>query len=123
MPKLCCGKPQATRATRGFVIYLSTQSDSHRQAYSHKLCENFVAWDGKINDPRSIGVLYEYQTHMLKSEAFATLTRGTLRSNLAASVDLQYLLDERGKAERGRRLRSQVCCKAPQRRDRHCAAV
>ncbi len=46
-------------------------------------------------------MLYEYPTHMLKSEAFRDPdTWHITNPNLAASVDLQYLLDERGKAER-----------------------
>jgi phage terminase large subunit-like protein len=86
----------------GFVIYLSTQSDQPPAGvFAQNLAEFRGIRDGKINDPRSLGVLYEYPDAMLKSQAFRDPdTWHITNPNLGASVDLQYLLDERGKAER-----------------------
>ena len=86
----------------GFVIYLSTQSDQPPAGvFAQTLREFRGIRDGKITDPRSLGVLYEYPPDMLKSEAFRDPdTWHITNPNLGASVDLQYLLDERGKAER-----------------------
>jgi phage terminase large subunit-like protein len=86
----------------GFVIYLSTQSDQPPAGvFAQTLAEFRGIRDGKIADPRSLGVLYEYPPAMLKSQAFRDPdTWHITNPNLGASVDLQYLLDERGKAER-----------------------
>ncbi len=86
----------------GFVIYLSTQSDQPPAGvFAQTLAEFRGIRDGKINDPRSLGVLYEYPESMLKAGAFRDPdTWHVTNPNLNASVDLQYLLDERGKAER-----------------------
>jgi phage terminase large subunit-like protein len=84
------------------VIYLSTQSDQPPAGvFAQTLAEFRGIRDGKISDPRSLGVLYEYPPAMLKSQAFRDPdTWHITNPNLGASVDLQYLLDERGKAER-----------------------
>ena len=86
----------------GFVIYLSTQSDQPPAGvFAQTLAEFRGIRDGKITDPRSLGLLYEYPSQMLKAEAFRDSTTWHLTNpNLGASVDLQYLLDEGGKAER-----------------------
>ena len=86
----------------GFVIYLSTQSDQPPAGvFAQTLAEFRGIRDGKITDPRSLGLLYEYPEQMLKAEAFRDSTTWHLTNpNLGASVDLQYLLDEGGKAER-----------------------
>jgi phage terminase large subunit-like protein len=86
----------------GFVIFLSTQSDQPPAGvFAQTLAEFRGIRDGKITDPRSLGLLYEYPEQMLKAEAFRDSTTWHLTNpNLGASVDLQYLLDEGGKAER-----------------------
>ena len=86
----------------GFVIYLSTQSDQPPAGvFAQTLAEFRGIRDGRINDPRSLGVLYEYPPAMLRAEAFRDPDTWYITNpNLGASVDLQYLLDERGKAER-----------------------
>jgi phage terminase large subunit-like protein len=86
----------------GMVIYLSTQSDQPPAGvFAQILAEFRGVRDGKIHDPRSLGVLYEYPTKMLEAEAFRDPDTWHLTNpNLGASVDIQYLLDEQGKAER-----------------------
>ena len=86
----------------GFVIYLSTQSDQPPAGVFAQILKEFRGIrDGKINDPRSMGLLYEYPACMLKAEAFRNPDKWYITNpNLGASVDLQYLLDECGKAER-----------------------
>jgi phage terminase large subunit-like protein len=86
----------------GFVIYLSTQSDQPPAGVFAQILSEFRGIrDGKINDPRSLGVLYEYPEHVLKAEAFRDPDTWYMTNpNLGASVDLQYLLDECGRSER-----------------------
>ena len=83
----------------GFVIYLSTQSDQPPAGVFAQILSEFRGIrDGKINDRRSLGVLYEYPEHVLKAEAFRDPDTWYMTNpNLGASVDLQYLLDECGK--------------------------
>lgn len=86
----------------GFIIYLSTQSDQPPAGvFAQTLAEFRGIRDGKIKDPRSMGILYEYPERMLKEAAFRDPeTWYVTNPNFGASVDVQYLLDERGKAER-----------------------
>lgn len=86
----------------GFIIYLSTQSDQPPAGvFAQNLAEFRGIRDGKINDPRSMGILYEYPPGMLKDQAFRDPETWYITNpNIGASVDVQYLLDERGRAER-----------------------
>lgn len=55
----------------GFVIYISTQSDEPpRGVFKEKLDYYRDVRDGKIDDPRSLPVLYEFPPAMIKSKAY-----------------------------------------------------
>lgn len=55
----------------GFVVYLSTQSDSPpKGVFEEKLKHFRDVRDGKVVDPVSLGVLYEFPAAMLKSQAY-----------------------------------------------------
>jgi phage terminase large subunit-like protein len=84
----------------GFVIALSTQSDEPPAGV-------FKAWlqrfrdirDGKRFAPRSLGILYEFPPAMLEEGSFKDPKNWYITNpNLGASVDEQYLLDEKEKA-------------------------
>lgn len=85
----------------GMVIYLSTQSDSPPSGVFAQILSRFrKIRDGKIVDPRSMGVLYEYPPEMVKAEAFRDPdTWHITNPNLGASVDREYLLDKFSEAE------------------------
>lgn len=91
-----------TSRPEGMVIYLSTQSDKPPAGvFLQTLNEFRGVRDGTIEDPRSLGVLYEYPETMLKAEAYRDPdTWHITNPNLGASVDRQYLLEQRDKAER-----------------------
>jgi phage terminase large subunit-like protein len=86
----------------GFVIFLSTQSDTPPAGiFAQKLAEFRDIRDGKISDPRSLGVLYEHPTHMLQSGVYRSREYFYIPNpNLGISVDEEYLTDEMAKAER-----------------------
>ena len=55
----------------GFVIYLTTQSDTQPAGvFKEKLDYFRDVRDGKIDDPRSLPVLYEFPEAMIKSKAY-----------------------------------------------------
>ncbi|QMV00154.1 terminase large subunit [Devosia sp. D6-9] len=55
----------------GFVIYITTQSDSAPAGvFKEKLDYFRDVRDGKINDPRSLPVLYEFPNAMVESKAY-----------------------------------------------------
>lgn len=86
----------------GFVIYASTQSDTAPLGvFAQTLAEFRDIRDGKVEDPRSLGVLYEFPKALLKSGAFKKREFWHVTNpNLGASVDEEYLADQFGKAER-----------------------
>ena len=60
--------------------------------------------DGKINDPKSLPILYEFPTHMIASGAYRDPENFYVTNpNLGASVDEEFLRDEFVKAERNGR--------------------
>lgn len=85
----------------GFVIYASTQSDEPPAGIFAQKLEYFRGVrDGRIDDPRSLGLLYEFPKRVLdvegyKDPAFWHVTN----PNLGASVDEQFIADEFRKAE------------------------
>lgn len=98
----------------GFVIYLSTQSDDMPSGIFAQKVEEFRAIrDGKVEDKRSLGVLYEFPRHMIESRAFLKPENFYIPNpNLGASVDKEFLVDEMLKAERaGRGSLSNFCAK------------
>ena len=86
----------------GFVIYASTQSDSAPTGvFAERLADFRDIRDGKIVDPRSLGVLYEFPKALIKSgdyrkRAFWYVTN----PNMGASVDEEYLAEQSAKADR-----------------------
>ncbi|UHD44923.1 terminase large subunit [Aureimonas altamirensis] len=55
----------------GFVIYLTTQSDTPPAGvFKEKLDYFRDVRDGKIEDPRSLPMLYEFPSHMVRSKAY-----------------------------------------------------
>lgn len=86
----------------GFVIYLTTQSDTPPAGvFLQKLEEFRDVRDGKVVDPRSMPVLYEFPPGMLKSGSFRERQfYHVTNPNLGASVDEEFLADEQRKAQR-----------------------
>lgn len=86
----------------GFVIYLSTQSDRAPEGvFAQKLEEFRGVRDGKIVDPRSLPILYEFPPRMIESGAYRRPENFYIPNpNLGASVDAEYIIDELTKAER-----------------------
>lgn len=85
----------------GCVIYLSTQSDEPPAGvFAQTLAEFRDIRDGKIVDPKSMGVLYEFPPHMLLAGEFRDPTKFYITNpNLGASVDEEFLVDEYRRAE------------------------
>lgn len=80
----------------GFVIALTTQSDKQPAGVFKAWLERFRdIRDGKLIEPRSMGILYEYPEDMIKAEAYKdSKTFYITNPNLGASVDEENLLDE-----------------------------
>ncbi len=80
----------------GFVVYLSTQSDeSPAGVFKTKLNYFRDVRDGKIEDPKSLGVLYEFPEAMLEDGSFAEPRNFYVTNpNLGVSVDQEWLEDE-----------------------------
>jgi phage terminase large subunit-like protein len=89
----------------GFVIYLSTQSDSvPAGVFAQKLQEFREIRDGVIVDPGSLPVLYEYPKALIDQEAYKDPKYWYVTNpNLGASVDERYLSEQFAKAERAGR--------------------
>src|SRR5262249_47312105 len=86
----------------GFVVYLSTQSDAAPAGvFDQKLTEVRDIPDGKIADPPSLPVIYEFPRRMLEDRSFRRPENWPVTNpNLGASVYEQYLIDQLAKAER-----------------------
>lgn len=85
----------------GFVIYLSTQSDDPPAGvFKQKLDYFRGVRDGRIDDRRSLGVLYEHPRSMVESGAYLDpSTFHITNPNLGISVDREWLVDEFEKAK------------------------
>ncbi|MFG1349083.1 terminase large subunit [Xanthobacter autotrophicus] len=85
----------------GFVIYATTQSDEPPEGVFKSKLEYFRAVrDGKIDDPRSLGILYEYPQLLLKREAYKNPAFWYVTNpNFGASVDEQFIADQYKKDE------------------------
>lgn len=89
----------------GFVIDLSTQSDSPPQGvFDRDLTEFRGIRDGKIIAPNKLPVLYEFPKRLLKDEQYLKPENWRITNpNLGASVDERYLADQLASAQRASR--------------------
>lgn len=85
----------------GFVIYASTQSDEAPAGVFESTLARFRAIrDGKIKDPRSLGLMYEFPASLIDNEDYRKREfRYVTNPNLGASVDEEFLDDQESKAE------------------------
>lgn len=95
---------QGGRAARpeGFLLTLSTKPDGPpRGVYAQRLEYFRGVRDGKIDDPHSFGLIYEYPPAMIKDGSYTEPRFFYIPNpNLGASVSEQFLRSEMGKAER-----------------------
>lgn len=80
----------------GWVIYLTTQSDEPPAGVFKEKLEYFRdVRDGKIDDPKSLGVLYEYPAAMVKAKAYLDASTYYLTNpNIGRSVSAEWLEDQ-----------------------------
>lgn len=85
----------------GWVIYLTTQSDEPPAGvFREKLNYWRDVRDGKIRDPKTLGVLYEFPEAMLKSKAYMKPENFYITNpNIGRSVSAEWLEDNLRKNE------------------------
>ncbi len=87
----------------GFVIYISTQSDKPPTGvFKEKLDYFRDVRDGKIIDPRSLPVLYEFPEHMVKAKAYLEPSNFYITNpNMGRSVRQDWLERKLAKVRSG----------------------
>lgn len=85
----------------GFVIWASTQSDEPPTGiFKDKLAYFRDVRDGKIIDPRSLPIIYEFPPPLIAAKAYLDPANWHITNpNLGVSVDTEWLADELGKAQ------------------------
>ena len=85
----------------GFVIYSSTQSDEEPAGvFKAKLDYFRDVRDGKIDDPKSLPVIYEFPEAMVEVKEFLDPVNFYITNpNIGRSVDRDWLREELGKVE------------------------
>ena len=85
----------------GWVIYLTTQSDEPPAGvFKDKLNYWRDVRDGKIHDPKTLGILYEFPDAMVKSKAYMKPENFYITNpNLGRSVSAEWLEDNLRKNE------------------------
>ncbi|MDE1914731.1 MAG: terminase large subunit [Sphingomonadales bacterium] len=86
----------------GFVIALTTQSDEPPAGVMLDWVKRFRdIRDGKLAQPRALGLLYEFPEAMIKAGQHLDPANFFITNpNLGASVDIQFLLDQFEEAQR-----------------------
>lgn len=87
----------------GFVIYISTHADAPATGvFRQKLLYFREVRDGKVRDPKSLAVFYEFPDEMIESDAYLDPANWHVTNpNLGRSVDREWITDKLAEAQRG----------------------
>ncbi len=90
-------------AREGFVVYLTTHSDEEpRGVFKDELDHFRGVRDGTINDPASLGVLYEYPPAMLDRDEYLKPSNFYVTNpNMGRSVHEDWIENELAQEQRG----------------------